>query len=274
MESSHHIRHYHRHFGASYAFSLRQRLYSFVAIPILVVLVIFFIQTRFTNFSYTAVSQLTLVSVVGALFSSLARLFVAYAISLALSIPMSLLVTRNATAERLLLPTFDILQSVPILAFFPIVIAFFLHFNFTNGAAVFVLVISMVWSLVFSLAGGLREIPSDIHAAAQVFGLRGWGLARKVLLPASVPYLITGSLLAWAEGWNILIVAEVLHTYIPGGTSSQDLFGIGSVLVNAAASGHQQTFLLAIVVMVIAIGLMNFFIWQKLLHYAERFKFE
>ena len=41
-----------------------------------------------------------------------------------------------------------------------------------------------------------------------------------------VPYIVTGSLLAWAGGWNIIIVAEVLHTYIPGG--ARDLFGIGS----------------------------------------------
>jgi NitT/TauT family transport system permease protein len=107
-----------------------------------------------------------------------------------------------------------------------------------------------------------------------VFGVKGGDYVRRILLPAIVPYAITGSLLAWAQGWNIVIVAEVLHTYIPGGSPSNDLFGIGSMLVNATASGQNGIFIVAILAMVLLIGFLNFFIWQKLLHYAERYKFE
>jgi NitT/TauT family transport system permease protein len=131
-----------------------------------------------------------------------------------------------------------------------------------------------MWSVVFSLVGGLRVIPQDIRSVGQIFGVRGFSFIEKILLPATVPYLITGSLLAWASGWNIIIVAEVLHTYLPNADQSSDLFGIGSILVHAAANGQQTTFLAAIIVLVIAIALINFFVWQKLLNYAERFKFE
>ena len=47
-----------------------------------------------------------------------------------------------------------------------------------------------------------------------------------------------------AQGWNLIIVAEVMHTYILHGTTSQDLFGLGSILVNASASGQNSVFLL------------------------------
>ena len=93
-------------------------------------------------------------------------------------------------------------------------------------------------------------------------------------MPAIFPQFVTGSILSFAAGWNICIVAEVLHTYIPNGNSSQDLYGIGSVLVNASAQGNNLTFLAAVIIMVIIIALLNFFIWQKLLHYSQQFRFE
>jgi NitT/TauT family transport system permease protein len=190
------------------------------------------------------------------------------------AIPLAMLVNYNAKAERILLPLFDITQSIPVLAFFPVVIFLFVKYNFFNGAAIFILFLTMMWSIVFSVVGGLTTIPEDIKDAAKIFHIRKFTYARQVLLPAIFPYIITGSLLAWAGGWNIVIVAEVLHTYIPNGVPSQDLFGIGSSLVNAIASGRNDIFLAAIVVMIITIGFLNFFVWQKLLHYGERFKFD
>jgi len=188
--------------------------------------------------------------------------------------PLAILVTKNALMERLLLPLFDIAQSVPVLAFFPIVIAFFLRFGFSNGAATFIIFITMLWTMVFSLVGGLKTIPSDIKEAAQVFGIKGSAFTRKILLPGVVPYLVTGSLLTWAQGWNIVIVAEVLRTYIPGGTTANDLFGIGSILVDASANAENGMFVAALLAMILLIAFLNFFVWQKLLRYAERYKFE
>ena len=195
-------------------------------------------------------------------------------LALVVAVPLALLINKNKVSEHIFLPLFDIIESVPVLAFFPLIVLFFIKFNFFNGAAIFVIFLSMLWNIVFSAVGGLKAIPADIKSAAQVFKIRGFNFVRKVLLPAITPQIITGSLLAWAQGWNIIIVAEVLHTYIPGGNASQDLFGIGSILVNAAATGQNAIFLTAILFMVIAIAFLNFFIWQKLLNYAEKYKFE
>lgn len=266
------IRHYHRHFSFSYPSSIHQRVYSLAVIPIMVLLVVFFIISKFGVLRVGI--HLTFGYIVFALLATFFRLFISYILALALSIPLALLVNHSPKAERVLLPIFDILQSVPILAFFPVIILFFVHYNFYNGAAIFILLVTMMWSIMFSVVGGLRVIPQDIKSAAFIFHLTRREYIHKVLLPAVFPYIVTGSLLAWAGGWNIVIVSEVLHTYIPGGNSSQDLFGIGSLLVNSSASGDQKLFFITIVCMVIFIGLLNFFIWQKLLHYAEKFKFE
>jgi NitT/TauT family transport system permease protein len=187
---------------------------------------------------------------------------------------MSIWVTHSAYAERVFLPVFDVIQSVPVLAFFPVIIVLFVHYGLYSGAAIFILFLSMLWNLVFSLVGGMHSIPQDIKSAGALFGLRGFNYIDRILLPSVFPYLITGSLLAFAQGWNIVTVAEVLHTYIPGATPSSDIVGIGSILVHAAAGGDEQTFVIAISVLVVTIAVINLFVWQRLLKYAERYKFD
>ncbi len=274
MKPSRHIQHYRHHIGLSYSVSLSQRIYSALIVPLIIIVSVFVLAKISVLFSINVPPVISAEYFMRALGATLLRLIVAYVFALLLAIPLSILISENSTVERIFLPLFDIIQSVPVLAFFPIIILFFVRLNFLDGAAIFILFLGMLWNIVFSIIGGLKVIPTDIKSAAHVFHIRGFPYVWKVILPAVAPYLITGSILAWAQGWNIIIVAEVLHTYIPKGSASQDLFGIGSILVNAVASGQNNIFLGAIFVMVLAIALFNFFIWQKLLHYAERFKFE
>ncbi len=269
--STRHIGHHHRKM-VSYTASLAQSIYTLLLVPLLAV-VVAVVLLRGVGLAVPQ-EQVTLSYLLLALGATFVRLFIAYALALMVSLPLALLVTWSPRAERIFLPLFDIMQSVPVLAFFPVVIVFFVGWGLYSGAAIFILFLSMLWNIVFSLVGGLRVIPQDIPAAAVIFQVRGLSYVRKILLPAVTPYLITGSLLAFAQGWNIIIVAEVLHTYLPGSSTSTDLFGIGSLLVHAAAAGETQVFLWAIAVLVVAIALLNFFVWQKLLAYAERFKFE
>ena len=258
----------------SYPVSIHQRLYTLVVIPLLGLLVVFAVF-KFVGFNHVhKLTQVNLGMVFLALGATFVRLLISYVLALAVSVPMALLISNNARAERIFLPLFDIMQSVPVLAFFPIIILLFVHYNLYDGAAIFILLITMMWSIVFSIVGGLRSIPQDIKYAGQIFNVRGLQYVRKIILPAVFPYIVTGSLLAWASGWNIVIVAEVLHTYIPGGNPAQDLFGIGTLLVRSAATGDQHLFLFSIGAMVIFVALLNLFVWQKLLRYAERFKFE
>lgn len=266
-----HLFHYHRHPGYLYPVHLHQRLYGLIVLPLLAVIAAYLVIHPASGFSGGHVSVWQLLS---ALFLSMFRLTVAFIFAMIMSLPLALLINHSRWTERILLPTFDVLQSVPVLAFFPVIIIFFLANHFIEGAAVFIIFITMLWSMVFSLVGGLRLIPADIKAAAQVFGITGYQYLRQVLIPAVFPYFVTGSLLSWAAGWNILIVAEVLHTYLPSGSEHSDLFGIGSVMVHASAAGQSNLFISAILTMVIAIALMNFFVWQKLLHFSERFRFE
>ncbi len=274
MSQPRHINHYRRHMSISYPVSIHQRLYSLVVVPFLVLILVFIVVEVLGKSFYHPLSGVSLNYVLLALLSTFGRLLIAFTLALIISIPLALLINKSPKAERVLLPLFDIMQSIPVLAFFPVIILLFVHYQFYNGAAIFILLVTMVWSLVFSVVGGLRVVPEDIKEAAKIFHVTGFSYVRRVLLPSVFPYLVTGSLLAWAGGWNIVIVAEVLHTYLPAGSHVSDLYGIGSLLVASSANGNQNSFILAIFCMVIFIGLLNFFVWQKLLHYAEKFKFE
>lgn len=269
------IRHYHHHYHFSYTTSFKRHFSSFGTLILIIIgCVLLLFHFIAPSRPLLNLDQLSIIDLGIASIATLSRLIIAYVFALVLSIPLSLLITKSANLEKILLPFFDILQSIPVLAFFPIIVLLFLKISFFEGAAIFILFLAMLWNLVFSMIGGLKTIPADISAAALVFGAKGLTKLWYITLPAILPYIITGSLLAWAQGWNILIVAEVLHNYIPGGTPADDLFGLGSLLVTSTQEGKNSVFLFALIVMILLIGLLNFFVWQKLLHLAERYKFD
>lgn len=262
----------HRHHSyISYPVDTHEKLYTIVLRPLLVVAGVALILLAIPHSESSEVGATTIALATAA---TVARLAVAYVLAVIAAIPLSLLVTRSLTIEAFLLPLFDVIESVPILALFPVLIILFVQGGFYNGAAVAILFLTMVWSLVFTMVGGIKIIPIDILFAAKVFGIKGVSLVRKVILPSIVPQFVTGSILAVAQAWNIIIVAEVLHTYIPGGSAAQDVFGIGALLVDASARGAGMQFFECVVAMIVVIALFNFFVWQKLLNYSQRFRFD
>jgi len=273
MRTGKHHAHHNHHVAMSYPVSLPSRLYALVLGPLAMVGLIA-LATYFYPIISTQGTTLTFPVIVEAAMATCFRLAVAYILAALVAIPLSLFVTINSTIEAIFLPIFDVLESVPILVLFPVLVVLFVSTGFLNGAAIAILFLTMLWSIVFTLVGGIKIIPKDIMYAGKIFGLSGFALVRKVILPAIVPQFVTGSILALAQGWNIIIVAEVLHTYLPGGTSAQDLFGIGAILVSASAEAQTNVFLMAVFVMVVIIAFFNFFVWQKLLHFAQRFRFE
>lgn len=224
--------------------------------------------------SFLPISTTSLGTLFMAAFATTSRLLVAYVCAIVVAVPLALVATRSRAFSSVLLPLYDVLESLPILAFFPIIVLFFINANFLEGAASIILFLSMLWNIVFTLVGGLQVIPRDITYAARVFGLRGFRYMYKVLLPSVFPQFVTGSILAFAQGWNLVIVAEAIHAYVPEGGSATDLFGLGSILVQSAASGDHSVFIAALMVMIGFIAFLNLFVWQRLLIYAQRFRFE
>src|ERR1700722_20287850 len=135
------------HFSISYPVKLLPRLYSTILTPLIIVALIFLAghflpgSTSITDLSHVSVSTIIL-----AIAFTFIRLFIACMLALIAAIPLSVISTSSASMERILLSLFDIVQSVPVLAFFPILVLFFVKFNFLDGAAVFIIFLSMLWN--------------------------------------------------------------------------------------------------------------------------------
>lgn len=268
------LKHYHSRYHFSYPTSI---LHNLGALALTLVLLSLCLLAIFNFLHPVSLSDYKNVSIYDILLAStltLFRMIVAFVLSIIVAVPLVIISTSHAKIEKVLLPIFDILQSIPPLAFFPVLVLFFIKFNLLESVAIFILFMEMVWILVFSMIGGLKTIPEDIKYVASIYKITGLKKIWYILLPAIFPQIVTGALLAWGASWSIVIVAEVLHTYIPSGTTSQDLFGLGSLLVNSAFYNNNILFLITLLVMVIIISLMNLFIWQRLLHLAQRYKFD
>ena len=130
----------------------------------------------------------------------------------------------------------------------------------------------MQWYLLFNLIAGVRSIPGELKEAARALGLSRWMTWKRLVLPAILPSLITGSITAWGGGWNALIVSE----YLVYREKVYSVRGIGSLLDNATyVSGDRQLILLTLVSLTATIVLLNRFIWRRAYALAsDRYRIE
>lgn len=206
---------------------------------------------------------------------SLARLCVAYALALVLALAVGNLAARSKLARRVILPTLDVLQSVPILGFFPVAVGLFIAIFRGSGlgvemAAVFLIFTSMFWNLAFGVYESLITIPEELRLVADELQMRGSLRWSRLYLPAVVPGLLYNSLVSWANGWYFLIASEIIAV----GPARYTLPGLGSYLAEAVAQGRNDQTILALLVLLATTVSMHLLIWGPLSTWAERFHFD
>ena len=205
---------------------------------------------------------------------SFIRMSAAYLLSLAFALSYGYYAAAHRTGERVMIPILDILQSVPILGFFPVVVLVLYDLQpkgfGPNLASVVLIFTSMSWNMVFGVYESLKTVPSDLREAADTFELRGWLRFRRLFFPATVNRLVYNSVLSWTGGWFFLVEAEIFTTN--GGQSA--LPGIGSFLSFAAEFHNAPKFLAGLIVLVVVIALLDFALWRPLGRWAERFRYD
>jgi NitT/TauT family transport system permease protein len=144
---------------------------------------------------------------------SLARMGAAYLLSILFTFACGSLAASNRTAERLVLPALDVLQSVPILSFLPVVLLSF-SAVLPQGvavelASVVLIFTSQVWNLTFAWYQSLTTIPTELREASAIFRFGGWMRFRALELPFAAIALLWNSMMSWAGGWFFLMAAEI-----------------------------------------------------------------
>ncbi len=205
---------------------------------------------------------------------SLGRMAAAYALSLLFALTYAYAAARYRFGDRVLLPIIDILQSIPILSFLPVValaLTALLPERFgTELASVILIFTSQAWNMTFSFYQSLKTVPTDLREASSIFRFNGWLRFKTMELPFGAIPLIWNSMLSWAGGWFFLMAAEMFSL----GARDFRLPGLGSYLQTAANQGNITAVLWGLGTLIAVIVLMDQFVWRPLLAWADKFKIE
>lgn len=205
---------------------------------------------------------------------SVTRMLAAYILSTLFTLFYGRLAAYNRRAEKILLPLLDVLQSVPILSFLPVVLislsAVMPQRIAAELASVVLIFTSQAWNMTFAWYQSLTTIPKELREASAIFRLNTWMTFRTLELPFAAIPLIWNSMMSWAGGWFFLMAAEIFTV----GQRSFHLPGLGAYLQAAAFQGDLIAIAWGLGTLIFVIVIMDQWIWRPLLTWADRFKIE
>ena len=138
---------------------------------------------------------------------SLKRVFIGFAYGTLIAIPVGLLIGSNKIMLNVLNPVIQVLRPVSPLAWFPLGLALM---KVSDKATIFVIVITSLWPTLINTALGVASVPQDHKNVGKAFGFSHWKYITKILLPASLPLIITGLRLSIGVAWLVIVAAEML----------------------------------------------------------------
>jgi len=205
---------------------------------------------------------------------SIGRMLVAYILSLLFSLSYGYYAARNRAAERVLMPLLDVLQSVPILSFLPVVIlslsAILPQMLAAELASIVLIFTSQAWNLTFSFYQSMKTIPTEQREAAAIFRLNPWLRFKTMELPFAALGLVWNSIMSWSGGWFFLMAAEIFNV----GSRDFRLPGLGSYLQTAANAGDTRAIVAGLGTLILVIVLLDQLVWRPVLAWADKFKIE
>jgi len=203
-------------------------------------------------------------------FSTVSRIIITLLVSIAWGVSFGILAATNKVASLILTPFIDLLQSIPILGYFPMVIGFLFALG-PIGVELSVIVLlftSMAWAIFFGVLGAIRGIPTNVTESAKSFGLTGWRYIRHVVSPAITPAVVAGANLAWCDGWFFMIAAEYIQ--YQGNVVPPPSGGLGYLLARAAYFYKDMS--LAIILLIFITFIVVYFntlTWHRLMERAS-----
>ncbi len=175
--------------------------------------------------------------------TSLERVAVGFSLAAVVGVLLGAFVGQSVWAMRGLDPIFQVLRTVPPLAWLPISLA---AFRDANPSAIFVIFITAIWPIIINTAVGIRNIPSDYRNVAAVLRLNPVEFFWRIMIPSAAPYIFTGLRIGIGLSWLAIVAAEMLT----GGV------GIGFFIWDAWNSSRLSD----IVVALAYIGVVGFFL--------------
>jgi NitT/TauT family transport system permease protein len=190
---------------------------------------------------------------------TLQRLLIGYFIGIVIGLPLGLLTSTSDYFEDTIGALALGLQTLPSVCWVPLAL---LWFGQTETAMLFIVVMGTVWSVVLATNAGARNIPPIYARAARTMGSEGFDKWTRVILPAALPYVVSGMKQGWAFAWRSLMAAEIFVTILSG-------FGLGHLLQYGRELNAMDQ-VIGVMVVIVAIGLIAdkalFSPWERYLH--------
>jgi NitT/TauT family transport system permease protein len=190
---------------------------------------------------------------------TLKRLVLGYVFGIVLGLPLGLLTSRFKVFQDTIGLLALGLQTLPSVCWVPLAL---LWFGQTETAMFFVVVMGTLWSVVIATDNGVRNIPPIFVRAARTMGSRGLHTWVKVMLPAALPFVVSGMKQGWAFAWRSLMAAEIYVTILTG-------FGLGHLLHYGRELNAMEQ-VIGVMFVIVVIGLLAdkvmFSPWERFLH--------
>jgi NitT/TauT family transport system permease protein len=187
------------------------------------------------------------------------RLLIGYFLSIVFGLPLGLLTARFKFVEDTLGVLALGLQTLPSVCWIPLAL---LWYGQTEGAMLFVVIMGSLWSILIATDNGVRTVPPIYARAARTMGSKRLHTWFKVILPASLPFIVSGMKQGWGFAWRSLMGAEIYVTILTG-------FGLGHLL-HYGRELNAMDQVIGVMLVIIAIGLLAdkilFSPWEKFLY--------
>lgn len=141
------------------------------------------------------------------LFVSIKTVLFGFALGSLFAIPFGILIGASTFFKNIFYPIVQFLKPVSPLAWFPIGLVVFKD---TGIATIFIVFITSLWSTLINTAFGVGTIPQDHKNVAKAFGFSKWRYLTKVVVPYTLPHIITGLRLSISVAWLVIVAGEML----------------------------------------------------------------
>jgi NitT/TauT family transport system permease protein len=203
------------------------------------------------------------------------RMLIAMVLSLIFTFTYATFAAKSRSAERVLVPLLDILQSVPILGFISVTVVFFMALApgrvlGAEFAAIFAIFTSQAWNMAFSFYQSLRTVPTELEEASRNFRLSPWMSFWRLDVPFAMPQLIWNMMMSMSGSWFFVVASEAISV----GNTTVTLPGIGSYIALAIEHQDMAAVGYAIGTMLVVILIYDQILFRPLVAWADRFRFE
>ncbi len=166
--------------------------------------------------------------------ASLRRVAIGFSLATVVGIALGILIGSNKLFYSALDPIFQVLRTIPPLAWLPISLA---AMRQADPSAIFVIFITAIWPIIINTTVGVQQIPQDYRNVSKVLRLSNLTFFFNILIPSTLPYIFTGLKIGIGLSWLAIIAAEMLV----GGV------GIGFFIWDAYNSGYMSEIIIALV---------------------------